>query len=250
MKKAILVISFGTSYCGTLEKTIGAVEKTIGESFKTEVFRAFTSGVIIKKLRERSKIKIDTVSEALEKLCEGGYTDVFCVPTHIMNGEEYDKAVGEAEKFSDRMNIRVSRPLISLTADYFKITDIFSKRLTDKNRLYVFMGHGSSHFANALYSALDYHFKNIGMDNVFVGTVEGFPDLDTVVRAAKEKDMRSVTLLPLMLVCGDHAQNDMAVEWKAEFDKNGFETRCDMTGLGEIKEIREMYAEHLRDIWN
>lgn len=250
MKKAILVISFGTSYRDTLEKTIGAVEKRIGEAFKTGVFRAFTSGVIIKKLRERDGIKIDTVSEALEKLCADGYTDVFCVPTHIMNGEEYDKAIAETGKFSDRMNIRVSRPLISLTEDYFKIADIFSKRLTDKNRLYVFMGHGSGHFANALYSALDYHFKNIGMDNVFVGTVEGFPDLDTVIRRTKEKATRSVTLLPLMLVCGDHARNDMAVEWKAEFEKNGFETQCDLTGLGEIKEIREMYVEHLHDIWD
>ncbi len=250
MKKAILVISFGTSWRDTLEKTIGAVEKTIGAAFKTEVFRAFTSAMIIKKLYERDGIKIDTVGEALEKLCADGYTDIFCVPTHIMNGEEYDKAIAETEKFSDRMNIRVSRPLISLTEDYFKIADIFSKRLTDKNRLYVFMGHGSGHFANALYSALDYHFKNIGMDNVFVGTVEGFPDLDTVIRRTKEKNTRSVTLLPLMLVCGDHARNDMADEWKSEFEKNGFETRCDMTGLGEIKEIREMYVEHLRDIWD
>ena len=175
MKTAILVISFGTSHRDTLEKTIGAVEKKLKYEFKTDVFRAFTSGMIIKKLRERDGIEIDTVDEALEKLYKSGYTDIFCVPTHIMCGIEYDKACRMIEKFNDKMKIRISRPLVTETNDYYNIVDIFKHRLTDKNRLYVFMGHGSDHFANAAYPALDYHFKNADMNNVFVGTVEGCP---------------------------------------------------------------------------
>ena len=124
------------------------------------------------------------------------------------------------EKFNDKMKIRISRPLVTETSDYYNIVDIFKHRLTDKNRLYVFMGHGSDHFANAAYPALDYHFKNADMNNVFVGTVEGFPDLETVISHAIKTDIKNVTLLPFMLVCGDHAKNDMAVEWKEEFENN------------------------------
>ena len=249
MKTAILVISFGTSHRDTLEKTIGAVEKKLKYEFKTDIFRAFTSGMIIKKLRERDGIEIDTVDEALDKLYKSGYTDIFCVPTHIMCGIEYDKACRMIEKFNDKMKIRISRPLVTETSDYYNIVDIFKHRLTDKNRLYVFMGHGSDHFANAAYPALDYHFKNADMNNVFVGTVEGFPDLETVIPHAMKTDTKNVTLLPFMLVCGDHAKNDMAVEWKEEFENNGFNVECDLTGLGEIKEIQNMYAEHLRNVW-
>lgn len=249
MKTAILVISFGTSHHDTLEKTIGSVERKIQSEFKTEVFRAFTSSMIIKKLKQRDGIEIDNVENALEKLYKNGYTDVFCVPTHIMCGIEYDKACGMIEKFTDKMNIRVSRPLVTETNDYFDIINIFKHRLTDKKRLYIFMGHGSNHFANASYPALDYHFKNADMNNVFVGTVESFPDLETVISLAKKTDIRNVTLLPFMLVCGDHAKNDMAVEWREEFESNGFNVECDLTGLGEIEEIQNMYSNHLRDVW-
>ena len=107
MKTAILVISFGTSHRDTLEKTIAAVEKKLKYEFKTDVFRAFTSGMIIKKLRERDGIEIDTVDEALEKLYKSGYTDIFCVPTHIMCGIEYDKACRMIEKFNNKMKIRI-----------------------------------------------------------------------------------------------------------------------------------------------
>lgn len=249
MKTAILVISFGTSHHDTLENTIGSVERKIQTEFKTDVFRAFTSGIIIKKLQERDGIEIDNVDNALEKLYKNGYTDIFCVPTHIMCGIEYDKACSMIKKFKDKMNIRISRPLITETNDYFDIINIFKHRLTDKNRLYIFMGHGSEHFANASYPALDYHFKNADMHNVFVGTVEGFPDLKTVISLAKKTDIRNVTLLPLMLVCGDHAKNDMAVEWREEFESNVFNVECDLTGLGEIEEIQNMYINHLKDVW-
>ena len=119
-------------------------------------------------------IEIDTVDEALEKLYKSGYTDIFCVPTHIMCGIEYDKACRMIEKFNDKMKIRISRPLVTETSDYYNIVDIFKHRLTDKNRLYVFMGHGSDHFANAAYPALDYHFKNAKSSKVTL-------DIETVI---------------------------------------------------------------------
>lgn len=249
MKKAILVISFGTSCKDALENSIAAVEKKLQKEFGAEVFRAFTSSMIIKKLRARDNMYIDTVEEALQRLLENGYTDIFCVPTHIINGEEYDKACAVIDKFKDKMNLRISRPLISITDDYFEIVDIFSKKLTDKNRLYVFMGHGSGHFANAAYPALEYHFRHRGMKNVLIGTVEGFPDLETVINRAKLSGKTKVTLMPFMLVCGDHAQNDMAVDWRETFEKNDFSVECDLTGLGEIEEIQNMYVNHLKEIW-
>lgn len=247
MKKAILVISFGTSHLDTLEKTITAVENRIASEFNCDVFRAFTSTVIINKLKKRDNIAIDTVREALDKLLLSGYTDVFCVPTHIMNGEEYDKACDMINEFTDKMNIKISRPLISITQDYFDIVEIFKKRLSDKSRIYVFMGHGTLHHANSLYAALDYHFKAIGMNNVYVGTVEGYPDIDIVLKQISNTDKKNITLLPLMLVCGDHAKNDMAVEWKSLFEEKGYLVKCDLTGLGEIEEIQNMYISHIKD---
>lgn len=249
MKRAILVISFGTSYNDTLEKTIGAVEKTIGFKTGDKVSRAFTSEVIINKIYKRNGIKIDTVKAALQKLYAAGYTDIFCVPTYIMNGMEYDKACMMANEFSNRLNIKISRPLISQPEDYFRIVDIFKKYLTDRDCLYVFMGHGSEHFANLLYSELDYHFKISGMKNVFVKTIEGFSNLETVIEYAKKSRLKNVVLRPFLLVSGSHARNDMCGEWKKIFEENGFNVRCDLTGLGEIDEIQEMYFEHLRDIW-
>ncbi len=115
-----------------LKKQSVLSKKKLKYEFKTDVFRAFTSGMIIKKLRERDGIEIDTVDEALEKLYKSGYTDIFCVPTHIMCGIEYDKACRMIEKFNDKMKIRISRPLVTETSDYYNIVDIFKHRLTDK----------------------------------------------------------------------------------------------------------------------
>lgn len=247
MKKAILVISFGTSYRETLERTIGAVEEDIRRAYpKYEVRRAFTSGMIIKKLRERDGVETDTVSDALEKLVNEGFGEVICAVTHIINGFEYDKIIKSAKIFSDRINIKITRPLVSLTEDYAEVIKAIG-HIFDNDKIYILMGHGTEHFANAAYPALDYHFKTDGFDNVYVGTVEGFPELGNIIDEIKKQECRNAVLMPFMLVAGDHAINDMAVEWKEALEAEGFSVECIMRGLGEYKGIRNLYIKRVED---
>jgi sirohydrochlorin cobaltochelatase len=147
------------------------------------------------------------------------------------------------------MNISVSRALISSKEDFRKITDIFKKRLTDKNRLYVFMGHGSSHMANSLYTSLADKFFDAGMDNVYIATLNAKPSIDDILRISRASGKKDVTLMPFMLLSGKHTRSDMALKWKALFEENGFNVTCSMTSLGEIKEIQEIFCEHLGEIF-
>lgn len=246
MKKAILVVSFGTSYHDTLEKTIGAIENEIrGEFPEYEVRRAFTSNMIIKKLMERDGIETDTVQSALEKLISDGFNEVICLVTHIINGFEYDKVTETAKRFSDKVKIRVTRPLVSVTGDYNDIIDAV-KDAFPKDKLCILMGHGTEHFANSVYPALRYCLNIRGFKNVYIGTVEGFPSLEDVIFEISGSPLRSAVLMPFMLVAGDHANNDMAVEWRDALQRAGFKTECVMKGLGEYKSVRRLYVKRVR----
>lgn len=247
MKKAILVVSFGTSYPEPLRKTIGAVEDDMRRAFiKYKVCRAFTSGVIIKKLKERDGIETDTVASALERLISDGFDEVICVVTHIISGFEYDKVTEAVKVFSDKIKIHITRPLLSLTADYGDLIDAIKDEFP-KESLCVLMGHGTEHFSNAVYPALKYHLDIRGFKNVYIGTVEGFPSLYDVIGEIKDSPIKKAVLMPLMLVAGDHANNDMASEWKTALENIGFETECVMKGLGEYESIRKLYVERARE---
>ncbi len=248
MKKAILVISFGTSYPDTLQKTIAAVENDIKSTFPDyEVRRAFTSELVIKKIRSRDGIETDTVTSALNRLIRDGFSEVICSVTHLINGFEYDKIIAAASAFKDKINIKITRPLISLTSDYTDIINAVSDLFTD-DKIYILMGHGTEHFANAVYPALDYHLKALGFNNVFVATVEGYPELKTVLDMIRLDSRKNVVLMPFMLVAGDHANNDMSVEWKRVLVNNGYNVECIMKGLGEYKKVRQLYTKHINEL--
>lgn len=253
-KTAILVVSFGTSYENTREKTIGAVEKAIKEAFpQAEVFRAFTSGMIIRKMR-RSGIEIDTVSEALEKLKNSGYTRIYCQPTHIMAGEEYDDLCADAAGFASQFEVlRIGRPLLFNTEDFPALANALNDVIVrSEDTAYVLMGHGTAHTANMVYPSFDYWLKRLGYANVFVGTVEGYPTLDTVLEQLSETSYTKVVLLPMMLVAGDHAQNDMAGDeedsWRSVLSQNGYQVTVKLNGFGEYPEVQKIYVQHLREM--
>ncbi len=253
-KVAVLVISFGTSYADTREKTIGAVERAIQDAFpQADVYRAFTSGVILRKMRKNG-IKIENTEEALERLRQMGYTEVYCQPTHIIGGEEYDKLCVSAAKYVGQFSVlRIGRPLLDKTADFPALLDAFAPMLqkTDKTA-YVLMGHGTSHSANMAYPALDYWLKRRGYRNVFVGTVEGYPTLDTVLGQLAATTCTEVVLQPLMVVAGDHAQNDMAGtdenSWKSILMRHGYAVQVRLMGLGENIAVQDLYVRHLQEI--
>ncbi len=260
-KKAVLVVSFGTSYNESREKTIGSVEKKIASAFPDyDQKRAFTSQTIIDKINQRDGEKIDNVTEAMEKLVDDGYGTLVIQPTHVMNGEEYDEMKKLTSPFEKNFaSIKYGKPLLTSSDDYAKVVGAIAKdipQLADKSNIVVFMGHGTAHFANAAYSALDYRFKAMGYKNALVGTVEGYPDLDKIKTdiAAYSPKPKKVILVPLMIVAGDHATNDMAGDeedsWKIQLKKEGYEVECILKGLGEYSGIQDMFVDHCKTAMN
>ena len=252
MKQAILVVSFGTSYWDTLEATIGETERAIAGAFPGwEVRRAFTSGMILKKIRARDGIHIDTVPEAMDRLLEEGFSRAVIQPTHIMHGEEYEKLCAMVKPYENRLSVSVGMPLLHELSDYESVCRTLVESLPEpeQDEVIVLMGHGTEHFANACYSQLDYMLTGMGAP-VYIGTVEGYPGLDQILERLKARpEIRKVTLAPFMLVAGDHARNDMAGgsgSWKTRLEEQGYEVRCILRGLGEYPAVRELFVGHCR----
>ena len=253
-KKAILVVSFGTSYEETREKTIGAIEEDFRCAFPDfEIRRAFTSGMIIRKLKERDGIEADTVEQALEKLANEGFDTVICQPTHVMNGFEFDDVRAETEKWKHRFSHLICGwPLLTSSEDYSLVIEALHQEFgsLEEDTALVLMGHGTEHPANATYPALDYRLKALGYKNFFIGTVEGYPDLDTVLSEVAAVHAKKVILAPLMVVAGDHAINDMCKNedsWKNIFENAGYQTQTVLRGLGEYPSVRKIYLQHCMD---
>lgn len=254
MKKAILVVSFGTSYHETRKKTIEACENKIKESFKDyDFYRAFTSGMIINKLKKRDNMFIDNPSEALEKLYNAGYQEVVVQSLHIICGDEYNKLKDMVVQYEDKFDkISIGRPLLTYIDDYRETVEAVKKDLDkmDIDEAVVFMGHGTEHESHSSYPAIEYMFRDYGI-NAFVGTVEGYPELEQVIKKLKNRNIKTVDLLPFMLVAGDHAINDMASDeedsWKTILEKEGFNVKVHVKGLGENPYIQEKFKNHALD---
>ena len=251
-KKALLVISFGTSYADTREKTIDVSEKALAAAFPDyDQKRAFTSQIIIDKLKKRDGIEIDNVTEAIEKIYVEGYGEVLIQPLHVINGAEYDDLVAELAPYAEKFaKFSIGHPILTSYDDYVAVVETVSAKMPElsENEAVVFMGHGTHHDANSAYAALDYIFKDEGYANVYVGTVEGFPTLETVMKNLETDGIERVTLMPLMVVAGDHAQNDMAGDeddsWKVILKGKGYEVDILLVGLGEMEGIHQLYIDH------
>lgn len=252
-KPVILVVSFGTSYNDSREITIGAIEEQLAAAYPDfEVRRAFTAQTIIDKLKERDGIEIDNVTEAMERLIADGVRQVIVQPTHIMNGFEYDDLVAETSVYADQFDaFAIGKPLLTEAEDYEAVTAALladNEHIGEADTAIVYMGHGTEHYANATYCQLEYVMHAEGYDSVFVGTVEGIPTVDQVIAQLSASEAKKVVLYPLMIVAGDHANNDMAGDeedsWKTLLTQAGFEVECQVHGLGENEKIREIYVEH------
>lgn len=253
-KKAVLVVSFGTSHRDTREKTIDVLEQRIAEACPdSRMYRAWTSGMIIDKLRKRDGYEVDTVEAAVRRMLADGVTQVTVQPTHIVNGIENDRMKRDVLVYGEPFErIRFGTPLLTEESDSERVItgmmEAFAGLAPDT--ALIFMGHGTTHYANAIYAALDYKFKDMGYPNVFVGTVEAYPSLETLKRMVKEGGYRRVILTPFMIVAGEHAKYDMASDdedsWKCQFEAEGLEVACVMKGLGEYEAIRRIFQEHAR----
>ena len=254
--KVILVVSFGTSYNNNRALTIGAIEDDIRKEFSDfDVRRAFTSQMVINILKKRDDLAIDNVEEALERAVNDGVKTIIIQPTHVMNGTEYNyKIVDTVRKYEDKFeNIAIGDPLLIGDDDFDCLIDsITSKGSADAGTANVFMGHGSPADSNAVYPTLQKKLEDRGFDNYFIGTVEAKPDFDDVLAMLNAGDFNKILLKPLMVVAGDHAQNDMAGDeddsWKNMFIAEGYDVECVVEGLAQSSEIREVYIKHVQKV--
>ncbi len=255
-RPVILAVSFGTSFEDTRSVTIGAIESALAErNPEYEVRRAFTSNIIRKKLLERDGIKIDSVPKALEKLAAEGVKKVVVMPTHMLEGEEFEKKiVSEVKRYKDRFeDIRIGRALLTEDLDFRHmavILDQMTAPFSGEDTARVFMGHGTEHSANEGYARLQQTIERLGITDMFIGTVEAEPTLEDMVKIVKERGFKNVLLSPLMIVAGDHATNDMAGDdegsWKSTFEKAGCKVTCRIAGLGSDWRIQRMIAFHCK----
>lgn len=253
MNRGILVVSFGTSYMYTREKTIDQIERDIENEFPSyKIYNAFTSKMILKVLKERDHIHVNTVVEALEEMLNDGMEHIIIQPTLILNGIEYDLMMEDINQYKEKFkSVLVGTPLLTTTEDSFNVIDGFLQESPDinENEAIVFMGHGSDHYVNSIYAALDYMFKARGHENIYMATVEAYPELYDIMDGLKCKNYKKIYLLPFMIVAGDHATNDMASEeedsWKCILENEGFQVECILKGLGENKNIRKIFIDHI-----
>ena len=250
-KQALLMVHFGTTYNETRQKTIDAINEKVCTTFPQMAVReAWTSRIVMKRLNQRG-VKKDTPTDALLRLRGEGYKTVKIQPTYIIDGIEMDRLRREVEQvrpFFD--SIWVSTPLLYSVEDAQKVMDVLVKRhvaSTKKREHVLFIGHGTEGPATALYSQLDYLLRATGHANYHVATVEGYPTQDTAVDQIKAMRGKKVTLGPLLFVAGDHASNDIAVEWKEALEKQGFSVEVKLEGLGEVPEIQQLYVEKIKE---
>lgn len=255
-KTAILVVSFGTSYNESRDITIGAIEKAIADAFPDyEVRRAFTSQIIIDKLKERDGLEIDNVEEALDRAVEDGIKTLVVQPTHLMNGYEYTDLADALKDYEDKFDqVVLAEPLLTSDEDF----DAVAKAITEKTADYddgetaiCFMGHGTEAASNEVYAKMQDTLTAAGYENYYIGTVEAEPSLDDVLEALQDKGTyKKVVLEPLMVVAGDHANNDMAGDeedsWKTILTEEGYEVECILEGLGQIPAIQNIYVAHTK----
>ena len=253
-KAALLVVSFGTTYDDTRSKTIDAVNAKAAERFPELEHRdAYTSRIVIKRLKRRG-IEKSTPLEALFRLRAEGYTHVIVQSTNIIDGAEMESLRRDVEQMQPFFKeVRIGTPLLYSVDDMRTVLEILIDRLDGDNgnnrkakEHFVLVGHGTYTPSTAIYSQADYMLKTMGKDNWHVGTIEGYPTFDDMLQQLKDAKARRVTLVPFMFVAGDHANNDIAVEWKQRLEQEGFEVSALIEGLGEVPEIQEIYLNHIQ----
>lgn len=251
--KELLVVSFGTSYNDSRRLTIGAIEDAVEEAFPDySVRRGFTSQIIIDHVKSRDDVVIDNVGEALNRAADNGVKTLVIQPTHLMNGLEYADLVNEAAEYSDAFEtVAVGEPLLTSDEDFGAVADAITKATAeydDGETAICFMGHGTEAESNQVYTKMQKTLTDAGYKNYFVGTVEAAPGLEDVLTAVEAGDYKKVVLQPLMIVAGDHANNDMAGDeegsWKTAFENAGYEVTCVVRGLGELEEIQQLFVKH------
>ena len=273
----LLVVSFGTSFNDSRTADIGGIEKALQTAYPDwSVRRAFTAQIIINHVQARDDEKIDNMDQALQRAVDNGVKNLVVQPTHLMHGAEYDELTEAVESYKDKLDsVTIAEPLLGEVGDSDDAVNDDKKAVAEAitteavktagyddldaaeadGTAFVFMGHGTSHTAKISYSQMQSQMNDLGYKNVFIGTVEGEPEdtaCEAVIEKIKEAGYKKVVLRPLMVVAGDHANNDMAGDdedsWKSQFEASGAFDKIDtqIAGLGEIAAIQDLYVAHTK----
>ena len=273
----LLVVSFGTSFNDSRAEDIKGIEDKLAEAYPDwSVRRAFTAQIIINHVEARDGEAIDNMQQALDRAVDNGVKNLVVQPTHLMHGAEYDEMVDAVNEYKDKFeSIAISEPMLGEVGDDATVINDDKKAVAqaitdaacqeagfddmqaaaDAGTAFVFMGHGTSHTANVTYDQMQTQMDDLGFTNAFIGTVEGEPEdtaCDKVIEKVKEAGFKNVVLRPLMVVAGDHANNDMAGDdedsWKSQFEASGdFDSvDCQIEGLGRIEAVEDLYVEHTK----
>ena len=274
-EKELLVVSFGTSFNDSRVADIKSIEDALQEANPDwSVRRAFTAQIIINHIQARDGEKIDNMEQALERAVANGVKQLVVQPTHLMHGAEYDEMCDAIDKVRDKFeSVEIAEPMLGevgndatiINADKEAVAKaVVAAALSESGYestaaakeagvAYVLMGHGTAHVAKVTYSQMATQMDKLGYENVFIGTVEGEPEdtsCEAVIAAVKEAGYTTVVLRPLMVVAGDHANNDMAGadedSWKTMFEAAGFTVNCQISGLGRIADVQALYVAHTK----
>ena len=251
----LLVVSFGTSFNDNRRQTIGGIERALTAAFPDmSVRRGFTSQIIIDHVFSRDGEVIDNVTQALERAEANGVKTLVVQPTHLMHGFEYNDLVDELAGYVDVFDkIIIGEPLLNSDEDFAAVADIIASATAeydDGKTAVCFMGHGTEAESNSVYAKMQQVLTDAGYDNYYVGTVEASPSVEDLLALVKAGGYSRVVLRPLMVVAGDHANNDMAGDeedsWKSLFEAEGYEVICVLQGLGELEDIQQLYVRHVQ----
>ena len=254
-ERELLVMSFGTSFNDSRRLTIGAVEQALEEAFPAySVRRGFTSRMIIDHIKARDGVSIDSTDEALRRAADNGVRTLVIQPTHLMNGLEYHALAEQTEAYAGAFEQMVlGKPLLTSEEDFQKVIEAIIQDTADcgdGQTAVCLMGHGTEAQSNQVYDKLQKMLWESGYADYYVGTVEAEPSLEDVLEAVRKGSYRRIVLQPLMLVAGDHANNDMAGSgegsWSRAFEEAGYKVECRIKGLGELKLIQDVFIEHAR----
>ena len=274
-EKELLVVSFGTSFNDSRVADIKSIEDALQEANPDwSVRRAFTAQIIINHIQARDGEKIDNMEQALERAVANGVKQLVVQPTHLMHGAEYDEMCAAIEKVRDQFDsVEIAEPMLGEVGNDATVINADKEAVAkavvaaaleesgyestaaakDAGVAYVLMGHGTAHVAKVTYSQMATQMAKLGYENVFVGTVEGEPEetsCEAVIEAVKNAGYTTVVLRPLMVVAGDHANNDMAGadddSWKTMFEAAGFTVNCQISGLGRIADVQALYVAHTK----
>ena len=252
-EKELLVVSFGTSYNDNRRLTIGAIENALEEAFPDfSVRRAFTSQIIIDHVFQRDGEVIDNVTQALDRAVENGVKTLVVQPTHLMSGYEYNDLADELAEYADAFeSIAMGVPLLDTDDDFATVADALAKATeayNDGETAICLMGHGTEAESNEVYAKMQTVMDKAGHENIFIGTVESTPSVEDVLAMVQAGNYKKVVLRPMMIVAGDHANNDMAGDepdsWKSIFEAAGYEVTCVVEGLGSLGEIQSLIVQH------